>query len=121
MKIKLIDKIESLGIDIEEDMLREVLKFVIVEDDISREDIIEELNLDYSGTCQEQIDSMVDVYYYDLRMWAVDNYKWIEQAVENGMTDCKDFHEMIQAGQYEYYNDRFYTNLDDLINDLNNL
>lgn len=43
---------------------------------------------------------MIDIYYRDLREWAVDNWQWVEQAIDNGITDTSDFHKMIQAGQY---------------------
>jgi len=126
MKISLANAINSIkdirGID--NDMLREVLGNIEVDDDITIDEIIEHLepsDLDYSGACHEQIDSMIDIYNYDLRKWAVDNWEWCEQAVENGLTDGTDYHKMIQCGQYEYYNDQFYSALDDLTSELENI
>ena len=57
--------------------------------------------LDYSGGLHEIIDSNIDIYYYDLRKWAVDNYNWIDEAIESGLTgENADFHALIQCGQY---------------------
>ena len=59
--------------------------------------------LDYDGSLHSLIDSAIDIYYYDLRKWAVDNYDEIEEAMEEGLTvDVTDFHELIQSGQYNY-------------------
>ena len=58
-------------------------------------------HLDYSGGVHEIIDSSIDIYYYDLRKWAVDNYDFIEQAMEEGLCEgVTDFHALIQVGQY---------------------
>ncbi len=58
-------------------------------------------HLDYSGGVHEIIDSSINVYYYDLRKWAVDNYGYIEEAMEEGFCEgVTDFHALIQAGQY---------------------
>ena len=58
--------------------------------------------LDYLGRVHEIIDSNVDVYHYDLRKWAVDNYHWIDHALTEGfVAEDADFHQMIQAGQYQ--------------------
>ena len=57
-------------------------------------------HLDYSGGVHEIIDSSIDIYYYDLRKWAVDNYGFIDEAIESGVTNNSDFHNMIQWGQY---------------------
>ncbi|MDB2699891.1 hypothetical protein N9Y51_04590 [Alphaproteobacteria bacterium] len=58
-------------------------------------------HLDYSGGVHEIIDSSIDVYYYDLRKWAVDNYDFIDEAIESGLVaEGCDFHTLIQVGQY---------------------
>lgn len=58
-------------------------------------------HLDYSGLVNELIDSSIDIYYYDLRKWAVENYHYIDQAVEEGLcVYVEDFHKLIQMGQY---------------------
>tara|TARA_B110000093_G_scaffold176834_1_gene212863 strand:+ start:558 stop:926 length:369 start_codon:yes stop_codon:yes gene_type:complete len=61
-------------------------------------------HLDYSGGVHEIIDSSIDIYYYDLRKWAVDNYQFIEDAIAEGMWERggrpTDYYKLIQAGQY---------------------
>lgn len=57
----------------------------------------------------ESADSSVDIYYYDLRKWAVDNYQYIEEAIdEMGAPVPFDFHKAIQYGQYKYYSEAIY-------------
>jgi len=56
--------------------------------------------LDYNGSLHEIIDSNIDIYYYDLRKWAVDNYDYIDDAISEGITEGNDFHQLIQSGQY---------------------
>jgi len=57
--------------------------------------------LDYDGSIHERIDSAVDIYYYDLRKWSVDNYNFVEDAMEEGLCEgVTDFHKLIQAGQF---------------------
>jgi hypothetical protein len=59
--------------------------------------------LDYNGELHGLIDSAIDIYYYDLRKWAVDNYDEIEEAMEEGLAEgVTDFHKLIQIGQYNY-------------------
>lgn len=54
-------------------------------------------------------DSKIDIYYHSLREWAVDNYSYIEDAMdEYGTPDKFDFHKCIQLGQYYAYNNEFY-------------
>ena len=58
-------------------------------------------HLDYNGGVHEIIDSNIDIYYYNLREWAVDHYRYIEQAISEGITEgVEDFHKLIQCGQY---------------------
>ena len=68
--------------------------------DFDAESLCDELDCD--GTINEIIDSCIDIYYYDLRKWAVDNYDYIEDAINEGLVDTSDFdfHKAIQAGQY---------------------
>lgn len=63
-----------------------------------------------SDKISELSDSMIDIYYYDLRKWSVENYDYIEQAIEEFGVDTKnpDFHKMIQMGQYVAYSSEFY-------------
>ena len=69
--------------------------------DIDMYDIIDAM--DYSGELHEIIDNEIDIYYYDLRQWAVANYEYCEEAIDEGLTDGSDYHQMIQAGQYVKY------------------
>ena len=58
-------------------------------------------HLDYSGRVHELIDSYIDIYYYDLRKWAVDGWMYVESAIDEGLCECiGDYHKLIQAGQY---------------------
>jgi len=65
-------------------------------------DLIEEL--DYDGSLHEMIDSYVDIYYYNIRKWAVDNWEYVERAHDEGLVaeGSYDYHKAIQAGQYLY-------------------
>jgi hypothetical protein len=59
--------------------------------------------LDYDGSIHELIDAAIDHRYFHLRQWAVDNYSYIEDAMDEGLIDTSvpaDFHRMIQTGQY---------------------
>lgn len=57
--------------------------------------------LDYSGGIHEIIDSHIDIYNYDLRKWAVDNWEWVEEAMAEGIAGGDDdYHKLIQGGQY---------------------
>jgi hypothetical protein len=57
--------------------------------------------LDYDGTLHEIIDGNIDIYNYDLRKWAVDNWEFVEEAIEEGLTEgLSDYHKLIQMGQY---------------------
>lgn len=62
-------------------------------------------------TITELADSKIDFSNHDLRLWAVDNYNYIEDAIaEFGInTDKPDFHQMIQQGQYYAYSNEFYS------------
>ena len=58
----------------------------------------------YDGSVHEWVDGMIDIYYHDLRKWAVDNYEYIEEAMDEGLCEgVTDFHKLIQCGQYVYY------------------
>lgn len=92
------------------------------------DDEVEELNdydvrdtLDYEGSLHELIDGKIDIYNYDLRQWAVDNYEYVEQAVDEGLVDTSDFdfHGAIQAGQYVYYQEQMSEELERLVGLIN--
>jgi hypothetical protein len=61
-------------------------------------------------TISELSDSKIDCYNHNLRLWAVDNYNYIEDAISEFGIDDKnpDFHKMIQQGQYYAYSNEFY-------------
>jgi len=85
MKNQILDAITELGIDAAK-----------VE---NYHELYEELN--YNGTVHEIVDGYIDIYYYDLRKWAVDNWEYVEDANEQGIgTNGIDYHKDIQAGQY---------------------
>ena len=82
--------------------------------------------VDYNGCyyicdmINEVADSFVDIYNSDLLDWAKNNYKYIEEALgEFGTpTDSNgnaDFFKIINQGEYLYYNNLFYDNLDNFI------
>lgn len=57
--------------------------------------------LDYDGRLHEIIDSYICIYYYELRQWAVDNWEFVEEAMEEGLCEgVSDYHKLIQIGQY---------------------
>jgi hypothetical protein len=85
MKDEILNAITELGIEISK-----------VE---NYHDLYEEIN--YNGTIHEIVDGYIDIYYYDLRKWAVDNWEYVEQANEEGIgSNGIDYHKDIQAGQY---------------------
>jgi len=62
-------------------------------------------------------DNNIDVYTYDLLKWLPDNYEWVEEAISQGLCDTSkpDIPRMIMMGQYVYYTDNLYKNLDDIM------
>lgn len=73
-----------------------------------------------NGAIDELIDNNIDIYYYDLRKWSVDNYEYIEQYYEEfGMPDKFDFHRSVQGGQYVYYNEFVNECINDMIDYVN--
>ena len=72
-------------------------------------------HLDYDGSVHEIVDSNIDIYYYDLRKWAVDNYGYIEEALEEGFAEgVTDFHKLIQCGQYVALNQEAHEIIEEL-------
>lgn len=59
-------------------------------------------------------DSNIDIYYYDLFEWAKNNFSIIEEANEEFGCD-NDITKQIQQGQYLYYTNDLYDNLEDII------
>ena len=63
--------------------------------------------LDYDGSIRELVDGYIDLYYVDLRKWAVDNWNYVEEAMEEGLCEgVTDYHKIIQAGQYVYWSEQ---------------
>ena len=81
------------------------IKFLI-SNTVGKSDVFEQAwdlynHLAYDGSLNQIIDGNISIYYYDLREWAVDNYKYIELALEEGICEgVIDFHQLIQCGQY---------------------
>lgn len=71
-----------------------------------------------SDKISEIADSNISIYSYDLRLWAVDNYGYIEQAIDEGLVDTSkfDFHRAIQAGQYLQNREDLYNQIDEFKN-----
>lgn len=65
----------------------------------------------------EVCDNNIDIYNSNLWEWAKDNEYYIEEAVRNYGIDKNNFDLMrlFQMGQYYYYNEICYNNLDDII------
>ena len=83
------------------DQIKELIenKGLNISDYVDSWELIEAL--DYDGSVQEIANANVDVYYYDLRKWSVENYSYIEDAMEEGLCEgVTDFHALIQVGQY---------------------
>lgn len=74
--------------------------------------------LDYDGSLHEIIDGNIDIYNYDLRKWAVDNYDYVDQAQDEGLTaDDSDYHSRIQAGQFVYYSELANEAIEEIFNE----
>ena len=78
--------------------------------------------LDYDGSLHEKIDYCIDIYSYDLRKWAVDNWEYVERAIEEGLVNTEnfDYHKAIQSGQYLFYQEEFYQTIEDEFEDILN-
>jgi len=60
--------------------------------------------MNYNGDIDSLVDSSIDIYNYDLRKWAVENYDCIEEAMSEGLAEgVEDFHKLIQCGQWVYF------------------
>lgn len=65
----------------------------------------------------EVCDNNVDIYNNDLWEWAKDNEYYIEQAINEFGIDSNNFDlmQLFRQGQYYYYQETCYNNLDDII------
>ena len=98
------------------DLIKETL---VGDEKIDSSDVLYDL-LDYSGSLHEIIDSHIDLYYYDLRIWAVENWEYVEEALEEGICEgVNEYHKMIQAGQYMALSEYARCSVDELFNDYN--
>ena len=70
--------------------------------------------INHSGAIDELIDGAIDIYYHDLRKWAVDNYEYIEEALKEFGTSG-DWHKDIQMGQYLMYQEDYNECIHDMI------
>ena len=104
---KIVDKFEYTGEFLDKTDLQDLLSNQKFED---FQELVDWLEDDASDRISELADSKVDIYYYDLRKWSVDNYNYIEDAISEFGVDTKnpDFHKMIQMGQYLAYSNEFY-------------
>ena len=81
--------------------IREVIDLQVEPDESieNAKELYERLNFD--GSMDSIIESNIDIYYYDLRKWAVDNWHWVEDALAEGFCGgVTDYHQLIHAGQY---------------------
>jgi len=98
------------------DLIKETL---VGDEKMDCSDVLYDL-LDYSGSLHEIIDSHIDLYYYDLRIWAVENWEYVEEALEEGICEgVNEYHKMIQAGQYMALSEYARCSVDELFNDYN--
>lgn len=104
---KIVDKFEYTGEFLDKTDLQDLISNQKFGD---FQELVDWLEDDASDMISELADSKVDIYYYDLRKWSVDNYNYIEDAIsEFGVdTENPDFHKMIQSGQYLAYSNEFY-------------
>jgi hypothetical protein len=74
--------------------------------------------LNYDGGIDEIVDGNIDIYNYDLRKWAVDNYNYVDEARDEGLIDeDTDYHTQIQYGQYIYYREMANEALEEIFNE----
>lgn len=75
--------------------------------------------LDYDGSLHELIDSNIDIYTYQLRQWAVNNWNYVEDAIKEGLVDTSnfDFHKAIQSGQFLQLTEEANEALEDIFNE----
>lgn len=102
----------------ENDFKDEILEIINYNfDDNSLDDLIYYLEdcINDNGSIDETIDSNIDIYYYDLRKWSVENYDYIDQGLNEFGSDETDFHKIIQLGQYVYYSELIYECINDMI------
>ena len=92
--------IKSLQSDIDE-----LIKEKVTDEELNDAHELYDL-LDYDGSIHSLIDSNIEIYNHALRLWAVDNWEYCEDAISEGLADGEDYHKMIQAGQYMYLREK---------------
>ena len=101
------------------DDIKDLIKDKVQTDDNFRDAWELYEHLDYSGLIHELIDSNIDVYNSDLRIWAVNNYHYVDEAIEQGLTDaCGDYHRLIQCGQYVQLSEEAHELVEELFNEM---
>jgi hypothetical protein len=100
------------------DELLEVIDYDF--DDNSLNEFIDYLedSINDSGAIDEVIDRQIDIYYYDLRKWFVDNFDYVDQAIDE-FGKAEDIHKDIQMGQYLYYSELIYECISDMVDFIN--
>jgi hypothetical protein len=105
-------------------------KINVVHDDLYRyielsnspdADELEEIHdtIDDNGQVHEYVDGLIDIYYYDLRVWAIHNFHRIQDAMEEGLAGgITDFHELIQCGQYHAYDQEVWEEINEAMTQL---
>jgi len=106
------------------EQLLELIKFKLDNKELDLSEVTDchELHeaLDYDGSVHELIDSNIEIYNYELRKWAVDNYDKVEDAIDEGLVDTTnfDFHKAIQCGQYIALREEANEALEEIFNEL---
>lgn len=78
--------------------------------------------LDYDGSLHELIDGNIEIYNYELRTWAVDNYEYIQEAEDQGLiADDTEYHARIQCGQYVKLQEEAYQAVEEIFNEFENV
>ena len=104
----------------------EIVDFV-TEDDLFEQLELEDYNdIDYDSLhteaydrIHELADGRVEIYYYKIRQWAVDNWEYVEDAMEEGLAEgVNDYHKLIQIGQYYKIERELIENLHHLIEEI---
>ena len=86
----------------------------------SIDDIINYLEDRIYDDIHDIIEGHIDIYYYDLRQWFVENCEYVERAIEEfGASD--DIYCNIANGQYLYYEDAIGASIETMLQHLKDL
>lgn len=80
------------------------------------------LHIEAFDRVHELADGRVEIYYYKIRQWAVDNWTYVEDAMDEGLAEgVTDYHKLIQIGQYykheQYLRENLYNLLEEIKSD----